>query len=308
MGEMSFAELIDNWDLFSDAIYSAAVAGAVLGFLSVYVVLRRMVFVSAAVTQAAGFGVALMFWLAAVLIAPDPDPLHATHAGEGPFGVDPVWGAVAMSLVVAAILIPDPERLGLSREAMLGTMFVFCSAAAVYLQAKIPQGAHDIRAIIFGTSVLVLPEDFSRLARVGAVVMIVQLWWFRGLSFASFDRVSARVQGLPVLVLDGALFLSIGIMIGVSARALGALPVFALSTLPGAAAIILGRGYLSVTFALAVAFGVTAGVGGYIIAFMRGLEGMGSVQTLVAVIILVIALAIRGTARVVRSLLQGSDH
>lgn len=302
MGEMSLAELWGSWELFSDAIYSAAIAGAVLGFLSVYVVLRRMVFVSAAVTQGAGLGVALMFWLAAVVLTHDPDPSHATHAGEGPFGIDPVWGAVAMSLLVAAILVPDPERLGLSREAMLGTMFVFCSAAAVYLQSKIPQGAHDIRSIIFGTSVLVLPEDRTRLLEVGSLVMFVHLWWFRGISFASFDRTSARVQGLPVLVLDLALFLSIGIMIGVSARALGALPVFALSTLPGAAAIILGRGYLSVTFAMAVVFGVVAGVGGYILAFLYGLEGMGAIQTLVAVAILAAALAIRGGARVVRSL------
>lgn len=51
-----------GWELFRDPILCALIAGCVLGFLSVYVVLRRMVFVSAAVTNTAGLGVALAFF------------------------------------------------------------------------------------------------------------------------------------------------------------------------------------------------------------------------------------------------------
>ncbi len=37
-------------------------------------------------------------------------------------------------------------------------------------------------------------------------VMLLQLWWFRGFSFASFDRVTARVHGLPVRLLTAVAF------------------------------------------------------------------------------------------------------
>lgn len=289
-GGISWHDLREGWELFRDPIYSAGVAGAVLGFLGVYIVLRRMVFVSAAVTQAAGLGVALMFLASA----------HVAFVGT----FDPAYGAVLLSVIVAAMLAYDPERLGLSREALLGTVFVFCSAAAIVIQSKIPQGAHDIRAIIFGTGVLVMPEDFSRLWKSGLVIMLLHIWWFRGFTFASFDRVTARVQKVPVLLLDLALLLTVGWMVGVSARALGALPTFALSVLPAAAAVLVGRGRLVATFVLAALFGAAAGVGGYLIAFLYGLEGMGAVQTLTAALILAVALALRGGERVIRSQLE----
>src|SRR5688500_2047592 len=50
------------FELFRDPIVCALIGGAVLGFLSVYIVLRRMAFVSAAITQTAGLGVALAFY------------------------------------------------------------------------------------------------------------------------------------------------------------------------------------------------------------------------------------------------------
>ena len=58
----NWAQFWGAYELFSDPMLCALIAGGVLGFLSVYVVLRRMVFVSAAVTQSAGLGVALAFF------------------------------------------------------------------------------------------------------------------------------------------------------------------------------------------------------------------------------------------------------
>jgi zinc transport system permease protein len=292
-GGPSWHDFTEAWDLFREPIYAAAISGVVLGFLSVYVVVKRMVFVSAAVTQAAGLGIAMVFYL----------HIHTLNLGlfeVGHIDFDPIYGAVAMALAASAILVANPERLGLSREALLGMMFVFSGGAAVAIGARITQEAHDIQAILFGTGVMVMPEDFARLWKVALVVMGLQLWWFRGLTFASFDPVAARVQGLPVRLLDLTLLLSIGVMVGVTAQALGAMPTFALSTLPGAAAVVLTRGRLGVTYVLAALFGGIAGVGGYLFAFFQDLPVGGS-QTLVAVFILVLALAARAVGRVIRS-------
>ncbi|MCB9561088.1 MAG: metal ABC transporter permease [Kofleriaceae bacterium] len=251
-------------------------AGLVLGFLSVYVVLRRMVFVSAAVTQAAGFGVAGSFYAAAK------------------FGVsfDPVWGATAMSLLTAALVAPDPKRLGLSREAVLGLCFALFAGGAVLTSSKIPQEAHDVQAILFGTAVVVSRDDMHRLALSGGLVLALQLWWFRGFSFASFDPLAARVQGLPVRLLDVLLLLCIGVMVGEAARALGALPAFALSTLPGVAAVQLARGPLVVPFVGAAVLGAAAGGLGYIVAFFYELP-VGATQTALAALFVVAATLLR---------------
>jgi ABC-type Mn2+/Zn2+ transport system permease subunit len=272
----TWGEFAAGWELFRDAVLAGGIAGATLGFLSVYVVLRRMVFVSAAVTQAAGLGVALSFYA-------------AIHLGVA---VDPLVGAILLSLITAAILAADPRRFGLSREMVLGLLFASTSGAAVLVGSRITQEANDIQAILFGTAVAVSPEDMHRLAWSGGLVIAVQIWLLRGFAFASFDPLAARVQGLPTRLLDLILLLSVGAMVGEAARALGALPAFAMSTLPGMAALLLVRGPLPMTFALAALLGAAGGVGGYLVAFFHEFP-VGSAQTVTAAAIVVIALIVR---------------
>jgi len=278
-------EFVDGWELFRDPIYAGGIAGLVLGFLSVFVVLRRMVFVSAAVTQAAGFGVAASFYAAA----------------RFGWSFDPLWGATMMSLLAAALVAPDPRRLGLSREMVLGLAFAFFSGAAVLASSKIPQEAHDVQAILFGTAVVVSRDDMHQLAIAGGLVLFLQLWWFRGFAFTSFDPLAARVQGLPVRLLDVLLLLCIGVMVGEAARALGALPAFALSVLPGVAAVQVARGPLIVSFIVAAVLGAACGAFGYIVAFFLELP-VGATQTVLAALVVVVATILRAVADLFRSL------
>jgi zinc transport system permease protein len=277
----SWAQFWDAFELFRDPILCALIAGGVLGFLSVYVVLRRMVFVSAAVTQSAGLGVALAFFT-------------EIHLG---LHVAPTAGAVIMALLATLLLMLDPSRLRLTRESMLGLAYALTGGAAILVGDRISQEAHDVEAILFGTAVLVEREQLLAVAAAGALILVIHLWWFRGLTFASFDRTGAMVQGLPVRALDAVLMISIGLMVGVSARALGALPVFAFSTLAAIAALMLDL-RLPWTFLLATLTGAMAGLGGYLFAFFYNFPVGGS-QTVFAGILVVVALAARGVKQLV---------
>jgi zinc transport system permease protein len=86
------------------------------------------------------------------------------------------------------------------------------------------------------------------------------------------------------------LLVSIGAMVGVSARALGALPVFAFSTLPAIAVLQL-RTRLGVAFGLSALAGALFGVGGYLAAFFLQLP-VGASQTTVAAATVLVALAV----------------
>lgn len=271
------------FELFRDPMLCALIAGCVLGFLSVYVVLRRMVFVSAATTQSAGLGVALAFY----------SEIHLGHH------IEPMVGATVLSLLATLLLMADTSRLRLTRESLLGLAFAFSGGAAVLVGDRIAQEAHDIQSILFGTAVLVTPEQLHTVAAVGALILVLQLWWYRGFTFASFDRVGATVQGLPVRVLDTVLMLSIGVMVGVSARALGALPVFAFSTLSAIAALVLDL-RLPWTFLLATLAGGISGVGGYLFAYFYDFPVGGS-QTVLASALVGLAVLVR----LMRRLLPG---
>jgi zinc transport system permease protein len=258
------ADFLAALDLFRDPLLAAAAAGLTLGFLGVYVLLRRMVFVGATLTQSAALGVALAFWA----------EIHAD------LPVPPVVGAAVASSLATALLLVDEKRLGLARESLLGLAFAATSGASVLVGDRISQEAHDIQSILFGTAVLVRPEDLAALLGVAGVTLVAHVALFRALSFASFDPVGARVQGLPVRALHGIVLATIGLSVGVAARALGAMPVFALSTLPAMAALLLGAG-VRPAFMIAAALGAVSGVAGYLFAFFASFP-VGASQTGVA--------------------------
>ena len=93
-------------------------------------------------------------------------------------------------------------------------------------------------------------------------------------------------------LLDGVLMISIGLMVGVSARALGALPVFAFSILSAIAALVLDL-RLPWTFLLSTLAGAVSGLGGYLMAYFYNFPVGGS-QTVLASGLVVVALAVRG--------------
>ena len=271
----TWASFVAGWDIFRNPLLCALVAGAVLGFLGVFVVLRRMVFVSAGVTQSAGLGVAMAFYL-------------DIHLGVN---IDPLYGAAALALLATLALSVDTSTLKLPRESLLGLVFALSGGAAVLLGDLISQEAHEIESILVGSAVLVRGRDLAAVLAAGGVIMAIHLWWLRGLVFASFEPDAARVQGLPVRLLDRTLFVSVGVMVGVSARALGALPVFAFSVMPAAAALLLGV-RLPFAFALATALGALSGVLGYLFAF-RYQFPVGGSQTVMAATFMVLAILIQ---------------
>lgn len=271
----TWSDFIGAFSLFRDPILAGMAAGLALGSLSVFIVLRRMVFLSATLAQSAGLGVALAFWV---------EIFFDGH-------INAMWGAGALSLVAGWLLSGDPEKYRTTRESIMALVYIAASAGAVIIGSRISQEAHDIHAILFGSAVLVRPEDlYLLLGGAAATLVFVVLAW-RGLMFANFDPIGAAVQGLPTRALEAGLLTLIVFMVAVATRALGALPVFAFSTLPAIAALGLTR-TLSIAVPLAAVIGAASGGGGYVLAFFYDLP-VGATETAVVAVLAAIGLVIR---------------
>jgi zinc transport system permease protein len=286
MDAPTWSEFWSNIGIFRDAIITGGLAGLLLGFIGVHVVLRRMVFASSAIAQAAALGVALSFWIGA-LVTPEA---HAAGHAAGPsvhvtlWIFDPVLWATLASLLATLVFIANPVRLHLTRESLLGFVFLASGAGAVIVGDKITQEAHDLSAILFGSAVVVQRADLVLVSLATILLLGGHILAWRALVFAGYDPIGARVQGLPTRALDAFLFISVGLAVAFCTRALGALPVFAFSVLPAMAALAL-TSRLGLVFALAGLFGALSGVGGYALSFKAELP-VGATQTALAAVIL----------------------
>jgi zinc transport system permease protein len=292
-------DLWASFPLFRDAILCALFAGTLLGFLGVYVVLRRMVFASAAISQGAAMGVALSFFLEIHFSFGEHTARHIEGQGGGltlsSIVFDPILWAVICALATTLLLIADPQRLRLTRESVLGLAYLFTGAGAVIIGDKITQEAHDINAILFGSAVVVRRIDLWMVVGAAAVILAVQISVLRATIFSSFDEAGARVAGLPVRLLNMTLFVCIGVAVALATRALGALPVFAFSVLPAMTALVLSQ-RLGVVFVLASLIGGLCGIVGYAVSFVMQLP-VGATQTATMVGVLILTLVGRLAVR-----------
>ena len=241
-------------EIWEVPLAASVVAGALLGFLGVYVVLRRTVFVSAALTQLSTLG------LVATLLVEERVHIESEHASE--------QLAVAMAFsVVGALVLGAFRARRLPAEASVGGAWVAASALVVLGTSRLVHAAHDLGGMVFGNAVAVASSELVMISVVAALCTAVHAAFAKELAFTSFDPETARALGMRVPLWDALLFLTIGIAIPPAARALGALPVFAFLTLPAAGALLLRVGFRP-AFALAAAFGVVAASLGYVLSWL----------------------------------------
>ncbi|TXD36686.1 metal ABC transporter permease [Lujinxingia vulgaris] len=259
-------------DLYRDPILTAMIAGLGLGLLGVYVVSRRIVFVSAALSQTSALGVTIAFYLSAQL----------GLAGLLAELLAPAL-AILLSTIVVFSLVWLGERPTLGRDALLGVAFIVPTALVLLLGPLIAHELHEVEAVLHGSAVLVRESDLYAILGATLLVVVTQLVAFRAFVFASLDPLVARTQGVPVRRLDAILFGAIALLTGLSTRALGALPTFGLTVLPAIGALGLNVG-LKWVFIIAATSGAASGLLGYMLALATDWS-VGASQTLVAALL-----------------------
>lgn len=250
----AWAEFLASREIWREPLLASLVAGALCGFLGVYVVLRRTVFVSAALTQLSTLGII------AALMLEEALGVEVEHAGVQ------LGFALAFSVAGALLLGMAVQGRRLPSETAVGGTYVLAGALVVLGANRLVHAAHDLNAMVFGNAVAVPLTDLAALAVVAALCAVVHALYAKELVFVSFDPETAAALGYDPRRWDGLLFGTLGLAIPVAARAMGALPVFAFLTIPAAAALLL-RPRLRLAFVIAGLIGLVAAAGGYLVSW-----------------------------------------
>jgi zinc transport system permease protein len=266
------------FDLWRDPMIVALVSAALCGFVGVFIVLKRVVFVSAALSQMSGVGIALFFWLAATF---GVDPHHP------PLWANPSWFALAFAVLGAALFSLNLGHRRLAGESVIGLGYLVASSLVLIVlnSPRIAQEAHEVNDLLYGNAVAVAPEQIRIMAGAACAVFLIHGLFHKELVFVSFDPEMAQTLGYRTRGWNLLLFTSIGLAISVATRAIGALPVFGFMIIPPAAALLLAN-RLRGAFILAVLFALAAAALGYYASFVFSLP-TGASMVVVAALFLV---------------------
>jgi zinc transport system permease protein len=282
---IGFAEFWAGRELWREPLMAGVLAAALLSYLGVFVVLRRMVFVSAALSEISGVGVATAFYVGSVA-GIDPH----SH-GAIPVLLEPVWFSLVFACVAAALFSLRPGHRKLAPETIVGLGYIVASALvlAILNSPRIAQEAHAVGDILFGNAVTVPRAQIYALGAAGAAAVLAHALFFKELLFVSYDPETAVVQGVGVFRYEMLLNVIIAIVISVATRAVGALPVFAFTVVPAAAALMLTEN-IRATIPLSIVFGVIAAAVGYYVSWIEQLP-TGATMVVVASVFLLPGLA-----------------
>ena len=288
----AFADFWAGRDLWQEPMIAGVLAAAILGYIGIFVVLKRMVFVSAALSEISGVGVAFAFWLGAVL------GINPHEHREIPLLLEPTWFSLLFACAAAALFSLQPGHRKLAPETIVGLGYIVASALVLVIlnSPRIAQEAHAIGDILFGNAVIVPWQQIEALLAAAALAVIAHALFFKELLFVSYDRETALVQCVGVFRYELLLNLVTAVVISVATRAVGALPVFAFTVLPAAAALMLAE-RMGPAIALAVAFAVVSAAVGYFVSWVAQLP-TGATMVVMSALFLVpglLKLALRPT-------------
>jgi zinc transport system permease protein len=269
---MNFFDYSEFW-LPVVCVSAATAAAASAG--GVQLLTRRAVFLPAALAQASALGVVLCFLAG-----------HRWGLPLDRWFMDPFLWAVAAGVLASLGLSQPRERGVLTRDWLLGAVFVLASSGILLLGSLVPQETHDIQGLLSGSGVALGAGDATFPVVTSALVLGFHLLLLRPLSGVAFDPAHARVQGLPVGLLEGALFVLLGVGVAASTKVSGSIPAFAFSIFPPLAALALVRNFWWVV-PVAAALGAAGSFLGYWFAFQTGLPAGASMAAMVGVMALV---------------------
>lgn len=233
--------------LFRDALYGSLIIAVTCSLLGVYVVLRRIVFVGAALAQISSAGIALAYWLAGLGFA--------TTLARHP-------EALSLAATLASVLFfAGTSRGPIPPDARIGVWYAVAAAAGILFIAKAAVGeAHDI--FLQGNILGITRGDTIELLVASVPVVAGQFFFQKELLFTSFDRETARTLGYRVALWDLSFYLVLGFVISIAMQFAGVLLVFNFLVLPAVTGLLIARG-MAGTFVVSSVAAILAAVAGF---------------------------------------------
>ncbi|HBZ15488.1 iron/manganese ABC transporter permease subunit SitC [Pantoea sp. NPDC088449] len=273
-----------------NAMWIAALVGAICAFLSCFLMLKGWSLIGDALSHSIVPGVAGAYML----------------------GLPFALGAFLSGGLAAGSMLFLNQRTRLKEDAIIGLIFSSFFGIGLFLVSLNPT-AVNIQTIVLGNILAVAPADIWQLGAIGVITLTILLLKWKDLMVTFFDESHARSLGLNTLRLKILFFTLLSASTVAALQTVGAFMVICLVVTPGATAYLLTDRFPRLLLIAVTIGSVTSFLGAWSSYFLDGATGGVIVvaQTLVFLVAFVFApkhgvLAARRRARLTRE--NGNDE
>jgi ABC-type Mn2+/Zn2+ transport system permease subunit len=207
------------------------------------VVSQRVVFLGAALTQAAIAGVAFSF-------------LHLLNLEEllaHAFGIKSIdnsflhhfehtFFSLLFAVIAVFIFSQSYRQKYLTKDSLLGIIFVVAIAMRIIFIQKSPIAeVAEIESILKGDILFIGSEEFFTLLIILIVILLVFSLFYKQLKFVTFDADTAAAHGINDRLWLLVFYLTVGVGISLTTRFVGDVFTFAFLILPASISILVAK-------------------------------------------------------------------
>lgn len=258
------------YPFFQRAMLGVALISVAVAVIGVYIMSRRLVFISGGITHACFGGLGFGYWMGV-----SPVAMAAVAAILGSLGVE--WLSrtrhVRSDSAIAVVW-----AVGMA----LGILFIFLTSGYV----------PELNSFLFGNVLTVTDADLWSFAIFAAVLSALFLCFYRVIVAVAFDPDFARVSHLPVRLVGYAMTVMVAVAIVLTIRLVGIMLLMSLLSLPQMIAEVWCRRFKTLIFA-SLGIAVGAGIGGLFLAYFIGVPASATIVLLLAAIYILVSVARR---------------
>jgi zinc transport system permease protein len=203
---------VELLEILRNSIIAGFLASIVCGIVGVYVVVKRIVFISGGISHASFGGIGLGYF----------------------FGIEPILGALVFAPASALVMGIVSRRTRLPEDTAIGILWVLGMALGILFVFLTPGYAPDLMSYLFGDILFVSTTDLILMLVLDAVIVLVVCLFYKEFLALSFDEGFSTAIGIPTerlyLTLLGLVALTVVVLI----RVVGIILVIALLTIPAA--------------------------------------------------------------------------
>jgi len=203
-----------QYEFMRNALLAGLLAAVACGIVGVYVMVKKIVFISGGIAHASFGGIGLGYFL----------------------GINPIIGALFFSLASGLAIGGVTRRTRLPEDTAIGILWAVGMALGVVFIALTPGYAPDLMSYLFGNILTVPFSDILLMLALDAVIIGIVVALYKEYLILSFDEEYGTAVGMPVEKLYLLLLAMIALTVVVLIRVVGMILVIALLTFPAAMA------------------------------------------------------------------------
>jgi zinc transport system permease protein len=201
-----------QYEFMQRAFIAAVLVSVACGIVGTYVVIKRIVSLSGAISHAAFGGVGLGYFL----------------------GINPVLAAIPFSIISAIGIGAIRERVKVSEDTAIGILWSVGMALGVIFINLTPGYAPDLFSYLFGSILTIDNSDLYIMFILDLIIIATVFLFQREFLAISFDEEFSKVLGVPAEFIYMLLLSLVALSVVVLIKVVGVILIIALLSIPAA--------------------------------------------------------------------------